>query len=132
MNNLTILYWHENRHNLSSVANYSFLSDGFSLNSSKLMERPANDTTNIKNQRLTDPSTMQKVILMSIPLETNMKYLLNLWKISINFLILNLNSTWPLQIFNFIWTDLKPLDVILTGTEVIRYYMYMKTFLVSL
>ena len=132
MNNLTILYWHENRHNLSSVANYSFLSDGFSLNSSKLMERPANDTTNIKNQRLTDPSTMQKVILMSIALETNMKYLLNLWKISINFLILNLNSTWPLQIFNFIWTDLKPLDVILTGTEVIRYYMYMKTFLVSL
>ena len=132
MNNLTILYWHENRHNLSSVANYSFLSDGFSLNSSKLMERPANDTTNIKNQRLTDPSTMQKVILMSIPLETNMKYLLNLWKISINFLILNLNSTWPLQIFNLIWTDLKPLDVILTGTEVIRYYMYMKTFLVSL
>ena len=132
MNNLTILYWHENRHNLSSVANYSFLSDGFSLNSSKLMERPANDTTNIKNQRLTDPSTMQKVILMSIALETNMKYLLNLWKISINFLILNLNSTWPLQIFNFIWTDLKPLDVILTGTEVIRYYMYMKTFLVGL
>lgn len=58
MNNLTMSNCQKIRDNVSSIANSPFLNDSSPLDPSKLIEHSVNDLANMKNQRLTEPSTI--------------------------------------------------------------------------
>ena len=58
INNLSVSNWQRKRDNLGSIKSSPFLSDTSCLGFSNLFKQPANDLANIKNQRLSDPSTV--------------------------------------------------------------------------
>ena len=58
LNNLSVSNWQRKRDNLSSITSSPFWNDTSCLGFSNLFEQPANDLINVKNQRLSDPSSV--------------------------------------------------------------------------